>query len=153
MNQTESVYYEIKQELNAMKSFGVEFKNINISNNFLYVGSPYILEEFLNEYNIINLPFLIMSNVININISENLRLAKVNKVALYQSALTHYKNDPPKNLDYIVEFTYQNALKDRRKKEKQLTDDFLLKINSKYKHLLEAINNFNTPKGKQICNK
>ena len=153
MDGNESIYYEIKQELNAMKSFGVDFKNITISNNFLYVGSPCILEEFLNEYNIINFPFLIMSNVININISENFRLQNVDKDALYQSALTHYKNDPPKNLDYTVEFAYQNALKDRRRKEKQLTDDFLLKINGKYKHLLNAINNFNAQKRRQKCHK
>jgi hypothetical protein len=145
MNKSE-LYHRVEKELEALKSFGIIYKNISINNNFLYVGNPYITQEFLDSNKIENIPFIISSHMNPnraLNLSENFRFLQIDREALKASAMEHFNPNIPNNIEYIVEYNYQVALKHKKTKEKELSYSFLQKINARYQHLLEAINNFN----------
>ena len=140
--------YAITHELTVILSHGVEFKDYMLKKNKPYLHSPKITEDFIREYKIINLPQMqFVQEDYNIYLNSLFEFEKPNKEKLEQSALRYFKDDIP-NRDFVIQNTYDIALRDIQRKEKYFTDSFISTINLRMGYLKDSIELFNRS---QLC--
>jgi len=125
---------QIDSILHLIKSYGVMFKVVDLEKQ--RVAKPYIISGYFKSYEATNEPYLklIDEGTLKIAMSGNFHFKKPNKEELYQQALKAHK-EKPKNIDSVVEHTYQSQLIRSKRREKDFTASFLTIINEKLKEL------------------
>jgi len=136
MNQ--DLQYKIDSLLQAIKSYGVMFRVVDIGNR--KISMPYIRNGFFKSYEAINEPYLklIDESTMQIVMNENFHFEKPDRDKLYQEAIKSHSTKV-KNIDLVVEHTYQSELIRIRRKSKDFTNSFLTIINEKLKELDELL--------------